>query len=145
MRLRVTSSGSSPRPPPILVQHVLRLARRGWQRRSRDATRRILGRTEPSSSHRTRLPNRPRPVTNAAKQPRPPEWRIRQHRDLAITCQRQDGILDLAIINCVVDADEIERLGFHDFDQIVVLLRQRRSNADVAYAPLLSLPRILSA
>ena len=73
---------------------------------------------------------------DATEEPRPPEGRIGEHRNLAIAGQRQDCLLHVAIVDRVIHADEIERLGFHVPDQVVVLIGGRSGDAEVAHATL---------
>ena len=73
---------------------------------------------------------------DAVKQPCPAKRRIGQNCYLAITCQRQNSLLNLAIINRVVDAGKIERLGFYDRHQVVILPGQSCGDVDVANSPL---------
>src|SRR5688572_11082887 len=74
---------------------------------------------------------------DAVPEPRPAERLVGEHADLPLLRQRQNRLFDLARVDGVVDADEVERLFPHDVDDLLVLLIEGRRHADVLDPPLL--------
>ena len=78
-----------------------------------------------------------RAVADALEEPRAAERRVGEDAHLALLRQRQDGGLGVAVVDGVVDADEVERLLAHRRDQVGVLAFEGGGEADVADPSLL--------
>ena len=74
------------------------------------------------------------PVADALEQTRAAEGHVDHDRNPAFGGERQDRFLDAAVVDRVVDADEVERLLAHDARELAVLFLAGGRHADVADA-----------
>ncbi len=73
-------------------------------------------------------------AAHALPQPGAPEGRIDQHAHAAVLRQRQDAFFHPAVVDRVVDANEVDRLAGEDLLELRILAREGGGDTDVTYA-----------